>query len=130
MQVSFLSIPVYSMLPAAQEWVIERGWTRAYSRVASVGLARHIAYFVAFMACVEFGVYWMHRLLHDIRVGYRCAGRVWVLGLLGSLALCPTGACRLAPGRPLLPCCVCQAWRSYRQPDKRKSTQQLVLFSR
>jgi Delta7-sterol 5-desaturase len=74
MQVSFISIPVYSMLPAAQEWVIERGWTRAYSRVASVGLARHIAYFVAFMACVEFGVYWMHRLLHDIRAGYRCAG--------------------------------------------------------
>lgn len=67
-----MSIPIYSMLPAVQEWVIEKGWTRAYSRVADVGLGWHIAYFVAFMTSVEFGVYWMHRLLHDIRAGYRC----------------------------------------------------------
>ncbi len=71
-QVSFLSIPIYSMLPAVQEWVIEKGWTRAYARVSDVGLARHIAYFAAFMLSVEFGVYWMHRLLHDVQIGYRC----------------------------------------------------------
>ena len=44
---------------------------QAYSRVSDVGLAAHIACFVAFMTCVEFGVYWAHRLLHDIRQGYR-----------------------------------------------------------
>lgn len=70
-QVSCLSIPFYSMLPAVEEWIMERGWTRAYSRVADVGMLRHLAYFVAFMASVEFGVYWMHRLLHDIKIGYK-----------------------------------------------------------
>lgn len=39
-QVSFMSIPIYSMLPAVQEWVIEKGWTRAYSRVSQVCLHR------------------------------------------------------------------------------------------
>jgi hypothetical protein len=100
MQVSFLSIPVYSMLPAAQEWVIERGWTRAYSRVSSIGLARHIAYFVAFMACVEFGVYWMHRLLHDIRVGYRCAGGVGSWGFRVSAPWAPAGSPLVARRSP------------------------------
>lgn len=103
-----MSIPVYSMLPAAQEWVIERGWTRAYSRVSSVGLARHVAYFVAFMTCVEFGVYWMHRLLHDIRVGYRCAGWHLPCGCLQALLLVSlcwwfTAALLRAPGLALLP---------------------------
>lgn len=70
-KVSFLSIPFYSMLPAVEEWIIERGWTKAYSRVADVGIIHHLAYFLAFMASVEFGVYWMHRLLHDIRPGYK-----------------------------------------------------------
>ena len=70
-QVSCLSIPLYSMLPALEEWVMERGWTRAYTRVSDVGLGWHVAYFCAFMACVEFGVYWAHRLLHDIKSGYK-----------------------------------------------------------
>lgn len=68
-----MSIPVYSMLPAVEEWIMERGWTRAYTRVSDVGLGWHILYFVAFMTSVEFGVYWMHRLLHDIKPGYKYA---------------------------------------------------------
>ena len=70
-QVACMSIPVYAMLPAAEEWVMERGWTRAYTRVSDVGLGWHLAYFAAFMASVEFGVYWMHRLLHDVKSGYK-----------------------------------------------------------
>jgi Delta7-sterol 5-desaturase len=72
-QVSFWAIPGYSVLPTVTEAVIEAGWTRAYARVADVGLPRYLLYFWVYMACVEFGVYWMHRLLHDIRAGYKCA---------------------------------------------------------
>jgi len=36
-----------------------------------VGVGAYLAYFALYMALVEFGIYWMHRLLHDIRPGYR-----------------------------------------------------------
>ena len=32
---------------------------------------RYTAYFAAYMLSVEFFVYWQHRLLHDIKPGYR-----------------------------------------------------------
>ena len=65
-------MPLYAMLPAATEWVAEQGWTRAYTRIADAGVGYYLAYFVVYMTCVEFGVYWMHRGLHDVRIGYRC----------------------------------------------------------
>ena len=70
-QVAMGSMPGYAVLPAVTEAVVELGWTRAYARIDDVGLLRHIASFAVYMACVEFGVYWMHRLLHDIRPGYK-----------------------------------------------------------
>lgn len=66
-------MPLYAALPALTEAVVEAGWTRVYSRIADVGLPRYLAYFAAYMACVEFFVYWMHRGLHDVKLGYRCA---------------------------------------------------------
>ena len=36
-----------------------------------MGVGAYLAYFAMYMALVEFGIYWMHRLLHDIRPGYR-----------------------------------------------------------
>ena len=36
-----------------------------------MGIGAYLAYFALYMALVEFGIYWMHRLLHDIRPGYR-----------------------------------------------------------
>ena len=67
------SMPLYAALPALTEAVVEAGWTRVYSRIADVGLPRYLAYFAAYMACVEFFVYWMHRGLHDVKLGYRRA---------------------------------------------------------
>ena len=67
------SMPLYAVLPALTEAVVERGWTRAYSRVSDVGLARYLCYFALYMTSVEFFVYWMHRGLHDVKLGYRCA---------------------------------------------------------
>jgi lathosterol oxidase len=62
------AIPLYAVMPASIEWAAEQGWTRAYSRVADVGLGWHVLYFAAFMASVEAGVYAMHRSLHDVRL--------------------------------------------------------------
>ena len=72
-QVAAGSMPLYATLPALLEAAVERGWTRAYSRVGDVGLFRYCAYFALYMTSVEFFVYWMHRGLHDVRLGYRCA---------------------------------------------------------
>jgi lathosterol oxidase len=64
-------MPLYSILPTLTEAAAEAGWTRAYARVGQVGLAQHVAYFFLYMASVEFGVYWMHRGLHEIKWAYR-----------------------------------------------------------
>ncbi len=74
MQVWCTAIPLYAAMPAAVEAAAEAGWTQAYSRVADVGLAFHLACFAAFMAVVEAGVYAMHRLLHDVQL-YRFVAR-------------------------------------------------------
>lgn len=52
--------------------MVEHGYTRAYSRISDVGLARYFAYFALYMVSVEFFVYWQHRGLHDVKLGYRC----------------------------------------------------------
>lgn len=70
-KIAVLATPLYAALPAVTEAIVERGWTLAYARVADVGLAKYAFYFVLYMTSVEFFVYWQHRLLHDIRVGYR-----------------------------------------------------------
>lgn len=70
-KVSMLSMPMYSMLPAIAEHCVEQGWTRAYSRVSDIGVGWYLAYFVLYMTCVEYFVYWMHRGLHDVKIGYK-----------------------------------------------------------
>lgn len=72
MQVAVLSIPLYAVLPALTEWVVENGYTRTYSRISDVGVLRYWAFFALYMVSVEFCVYWQHRGLHDITLGYRC----------------------------------------------------------
>ncbi len=73
LQVAMGSMPLYAALPAVTEAVVEAGWTRVYSRIADVGAPRYLAYFALYMASVEFFVYWMHRGLHDVKLGYRRA---------------------------------------------------------
>lgn len=69
--VSVAAIPLYSLLPSAAEWAAEKGYTQAYPRVENVGLPMYVVYFYLYMASVEFGVYWMHRGLHDVKIGYK-----------------------------------------------------------
>jgi len=70
-KVSTKAMPLYSMLPAITEFCAEQGWTMVYPRVDNMGLPMFMVYFVLYMVCVEFGVYWMHRGLHEIQWAYR-----------------------------------------------------------
>ncbi|GFH31054.1 fatty acid hydroxylase domain-containing protein [Haematococcus lacustris] len=70
-QVSNVSMPLYSLLPALTEFMGEMGWTMAYPRVENVGLPMFVIYFALYICSVEFGVYWMHRGLHEIKWGYQ-----------------------------------------------------------
>ena len=65
------AMPAYSMLPTFTEYAAEAGWTKAYPRVENVGVGAYVIYFVLYMISVEFGVYWMHRGLHDIKWAYK-----------------------------------------------------------
>lgn len=69
-KVALGALPFYSMLPALCEHIVERGWTLAYVRMDEYGWPMYFVFFLAYMAFVEFGVYWNHRLLHDLRIGY------------------------------------------------------------
>lgn len=71
MRVAFTAMPLYAMLPAATEQMVEAGWTLSYARIDDVGIFRFILYFALYMTSVEFCVYWQHRNLHDFRTGYK-----------------------------------------------------------
>jgi len=71
MLVSIQAIPMYTMLPPLAEWYIRKGYTLCYAQVDTVGWPMYAVYFVMYMASVEFGVYWMHRKLHEVRLGYK-----------------------------------------------------------
>ncbi len=43
------SMPLYAVLPAVTEAVVERGHTKAYARVSDVGLPMYCLYFVLYM---------------------------------------------------------------------------------
>ncbi|KAK9835622.1 hypothetical protein WJX74_004446 [Apatococcus lobatus] len=71
LKVANVSMPLYAVLPAVTEWVMEQGWTRAYTRIDSIGVGKYWMYFALYMTSVEFFVYWMHRGLHEVKQGYR-----------------------------------------------------------
>lgn len=70
-KVSVKALPMYSALPAFNEMLAEQGWTRAYARLSDVGLGAYVGYMALYMLLVEFGVYWMHRSLHELPWAYR-----------------------------------------------------------
>ena len=69
-----------------------QGWTKAFSRISDVGVGAYFHYFALYMALVEFGIYWMHRLLHDIKPGYRCAPLATMPLLPSTLPQSPTAS--------------------------------------
>lgn len=69
--VAMKAMPWYCALPAISEYMVENGWTRCFSRISDVGLPAYLIYLVINLVVVEFGIYWMHRELHDIKPLYK-----------------------------------------------------------
>ncbi|GAV85551.1 FA_hydroxylase domain-containing protein [Cephalotus follicularis] len=69
--VAMKAMPWYTALPTFSEYMIEHGWTKCYSSIAEVGWLAYITYLVIYLTFVEFGIYWMHRELHDIKPLYK-----------------------------------------------------------
>lgn len=69
--VAMKAMPWYCALPTISEYMIENGWTKCFSRINDVGFPAYLIYLVINLVVVEFGIYWMHRELHDIKPLYK-----------------------------------------------------------
>ncbi|KAG0582992.1 hypothetical protein M758_3G103300 [Ceratodon purpureus] len=69
--VTMKAMPVYTGLPTLSEYMIEKGWTKSFARIEDVGLPTYVCLVLTYLFVVEFGIYWMHRELHDIKPLYK-----------------------------------------------------------
>lgn len=60
----------YSLVPTVSECMIENGWTLCFPRIGDVGLLAYLVYTVLYLVAVEFGIYWIHRISHDVKPYY------------------------------------------------------------
>ncbi|XP_031490799.1 delta(7)-sterol-C5(6)-desaturase 1-like [Nymphaea colorata] len=69
--VTMKAMPLYTALPTFSEYLIEHGWTKCFSGIDEIGWPMYIFYLTIYLVFVEFGIYWMHRELHDIKPLYK-----------------------------------------------------------
>ncbi|KAH8483342.1 hypothetical protein H0E87_027941 [Populus deltoides] len=69
--VAMKAMPWYTLLPTVSEYMIENGWTKCFFSISEVGWFAYITYLAMYLVIVEFGIYWMHRELHDIKPLYK-----------------------------------------------------------
>ncbi|CAO2821427.1 unnamed protein product [Amaranthus hypochondriacus] len=68
---AYQSIPFSTLFSTGFEWMAENGWTQCYPRISDVGWPSYVIYTIIYLFIVEFGVYWAHRLMHDIKPIYK-----------------------------------------------------------
>ncbi|XP_021760581.1 delta(7)-sterol-C5(6)-desaturase-like [Chenopodium quinoa] len=68
---ALISIPVNTLFSTMFEWMIENGWSRCYPRISDVGWQSYVLHTLTYLFAVEFGIYWAHRLLHEIKPIYK-----------------------------------------------------------
>lgn len=68
---ALVAIPYGTLLSTGFEWMVENGWTRCYPRIGDVGWTNYVFHTLMFLAMLEFGIYWAHRLMHDIKPIYK-----------------------------------------------------------
>ncbi|KAJ8761159.1 hypothetical protein K2173_001215 [Erythroxylum novogranatense] len=69
--VAMKAMPFYCALPTVSEYMVESGWTKCFYTISEVGWFAYIVYTIIYLVLVEFGIYWMHRELHDIKPLYK-----------------------------------------------------------
>ncbi|GMI08950.1 hypothetical protein TrLO_g4723 [Triparma laevis f. longispina] len=66
------SLFLYVALPVFSDWLIEEGYTYCYYDVREVGgWGAWLGLTLIYFACVEIGIYWMHRTLHENKFLYK-----------------------------------------------------------
>jgi lathosterol oxidase len=66
------SLFVYVGLPVFTDYVIEEGYTQAYYEIKDIGgMVFYLPLTLFYFACVEVGIYWMHRTLHTNKTLYK-----------------------------------------------------------
>lgn len=69
--VAMKAMPWYVALPTFSEYMVENGWTRCFPSISSIGWIDYVWNLIGYLVFVEFGIYWMHRELHDIKPLYK-----------------------------------------------------------
>ncbi|KAL9255420.1 Delta(7)-sterol-C5(6)-desaturase-like protein [Drosera capensis] len=69
--VAMKAMPWYTLLPTVSEYMIDHGWTRCFPLISDVGWTAYLGYLLIYLVIVDFGIYWMHRELHDIKPLYK-----------------------------------------------------------
>ena len=128
MGVSARAMVLYTLAPTVGEWAIERGWTLAYhdpaaaaswlGAPAGAAVAAAVGLTAFYFLVVEWGIYWIHRYLHENRTLYRLLHRTHhiynnegTLSPFAGLAFNPIdGLCQAAPYGLLLPILPVHFW--------------------
>ncbi|XP_054787917.1 delta(7)-sterol-C5(6)-desaturase-like [Prosopis cineraria] len=69
--VAMKAMPWYCALPTISEYLAEIGWTKCFPRLNNISWLAFLVYLAIYQIFVEFGIYWMHRELHDIKPLYK-----------------------------------------------------------
>ncbi|XP_010463676.1 PREDICTED: putative Delta(7)-sterol-C5(6)-desaturase 2 isoform X1 [Camelina sativa] len=69
--VAMKAMPWYTLLPTVSEYMIEHGWTKCYSTLDHFNWFLCFLYIAIYLVLVEFGIYWVHKELHDIKFLYK-----------------------------------------------------------
>ncbi|KAG5623627.1 hypothetical protein H5410_008845 [Solanum commersonii] len=69
--VAMKAMPWYCILPSVSEYLIENGWTKCFARISDVGWLTYFINTAIYLVIIEFGIYWMHKLMHDIKPLYK-----------------------------------------------------------
>ena len=66
------SLFIYAGLPVISEWLIENKFTKTYFYIDEIGgWGHYFMYFALYIFLVEFGIYWVHRTLHNNKFLYK-----------------------------------------------------------
>ncbi|KAL3378129.1 hypothetical protein AABB24_004183 [Solanum stoloniferum] len=69
--VAMKAMPWYCVLPSLSEYLIENGWTKCFARISDVEWLTYFINTAIYLVIIEFGIYWMHKLMHDIKPLYK-----------------------------------------------------------
>jgi Delta7-sterol 5-desaturase len=110
------SMALYVLYSVLDEFLVEQGYTQVYYTMAEIGgWPFYIMTMLVYFACVEMGIYWMHRTLHTNKFLYRYVhlkhhkyNKVETLTPWASIAFHPLDgilqACPYTLLLPLVPC--------------------------